>query len=147
MRVLVKLSIPGSGKFEITPTVNISSHGTRVVTRSLWKTNEHLLVRSIRGNLYSRARVAYCQSLTDDSYAVGLQLYHPTKDWTTLGERPGGVDSAREHRTLSEPQTEQEKAIEVFREIYEMLEDYAPAWYSEELHERAKKALRVLGRR
>jgi hypothetical protein len=41
---------------------------------------------------------------------------------------------------------ERERAIDVFQEIYKLLEDYAPAWFSEELHERMKAALRILGR-
>jgi len=31
-------------------------------------------------------------------------------------------------------------------ELYQLLEGYAPAWYTEELHERAEAALRALGR-
>ena len=30
---------------------------------------------------------------------------------------------------------------EVLREIFELLEDYAPSWYTEELHNRAAAAL------
>jgi len=41
---------------------------------------------------------------------------------------------------------ERERSIDVFQEIYKLLEDYAPAWYSEELHGRTKAALRILGR-
>jgi|SRR5271167_2790027 len=62
------------------------------------------------------------------------------------GKKLGRVDPARRPVILSGLQPEQEKAIDVFREIYGMLEDYAPAWYSEELHERAKRALRALAR-
>jgi hypothetical protein len=34
------------------------------------------------------------------------------------------------------------KAIEVFAELYELLEEYRPAWYGEDLHARAQDALR-----
>ena len=37
-------------------------------------------------------------------------------------------------------------AAEVFAEMFELLEDYAPAWYSEDLHDRALAALRHLKR-
>jgi len=47
---------------------------------------------------------------------------------------------------LTRLQTEQWKATEVFNEIYQLLEDLAPVWYSEELRKRAKKALLLLGR-
>jgi hypothetical protein len=33
---------------------------------------------------------------------------------------------------------------EVFRELFNLLEQYAPAWYTEEHHKRAVAALRVL---
>jgi hypothetical protein len=35
-------------------------------------------------------------------------------------------------------------AVEALAELYELLEEYAPTWYSEELHHRAEAALRVL---
>jgi hypothetical protein len=41
---------------------------------------------------------------------------------------------------------ERERTIDVFQEIYKLLEDYAPAWYSEELHGRTEAALRIFGR-
>jgi len=35
-------------------------------------------------------------------------------------------------------------AVEVLAELYELLEEYGPSWYSEELHHRAEAALRLL---
>lgn len=35
-------------------------------------------------------------------------------------------------------------AVEVLAELYELLEEYGPSWYSEELHHRAAAALRLL---
>jgi len=84
-RMLVRLWNPENGRFEIAPILDISCHGARVVSRSSWQSNEQLLVQSIRGKLYSQARVVHCRSLADNSYMVGLELYHPTKDWTTSG--------------------------------------------------------------
>jgi hypothetical protein len=83
MRMFVKLSDPVNGEFELASTVDISCHGARVVSRSFREPDQLLLIRSIRGSLYSHARVVHCESITADSYAVGLQLYHPTGDWTT----------------------------------------------------------------
>lgn len=88
LKMFVKLSDPENGKFELTTTVDISCHGARVVSRSFREPDQHVLIRSIRGNLYSHARVVHCRSLTDNSYAVGLELYHPTGDWTTPVEPP-----------------------------------------------------------
>ena len=33
------------------------------------------------------------------------------------------------------------QAVETFAQMFELLEDYAPTWYSEELHHRAEAAL------
>ena len=35
-------------------------------------------------------------------------------------------------------------AVEALAELYELLEEYAPVWYSEDLHHRAEAALRIL---
>lgn len=39
---------------------------------------------------------------------------------------------------------EKSVAVETLAELYELLEEYAPMWYSEDLHHRAEAALRVL---
>lgn len=35
-------------------------------------------------------------------------------------------------------------AVQALAELYELLEEYGPTWYTEELHHRAEAALRVL---
>jgi len=45
--------------------------------------------------------------------------------------------------TIDRPVSRSE-AVYVFEELFELLEDYAPVWYSEELHYRAEAALRHL---
>ena len=82
MRMFVKLSVRGSENFELTPTINVSCHGARVETKKLWQSGEQLWVRSIRGNLFSFARVAYCEPQQNGTYAMGLNLQFPTGDWT-----------------------------------------------------------------
>ena len=82
MRMFVKLSVRGSNAFELTPTINVSCHGARVETKKQWEFGEQVWVRSIRGNLFSFARVAYCQLQANGTYAMGLNLQFPTGDWT-----------------------------------------------------------------
>lgn len=82
LKMFVKLSSPGNPSSEIAPTIDISCHGARVVTRRNWRRDEHLSVRSIRGNLYSRARVVHCQPHKGDSFVIGIEMYYPTGDWT-----------------------------------------------------------------
>jgi hypothetical protein len=38
---------------------------------------------------------------------------------------------------------EQPEAIEVLEELFLLLEEYAPAWYTERLHNRVRSALRL----
>ncbi len=62
MKVLVELCSFENVTYELTYTVDVSAHGARVLTKNPWQSNQHLTVRSVQGNMYSRARVAYCQS-------------------------------------------------------------------------------------
>lgn len=82
MRMFLKLSVRGSESFELSPTINVSLHGARVEMKRPVECGEQLWVRSIRGNLYSHARVAYCNRQENNSYVVGLNLQFPTGDWT-----------------------------------------------------------------
>jgi hypothetical protein len=43
-----------------------------------------------------------------------------------------------------ERQMTRTEAAEVFAELFALLEDYAPTWYSEDLHNRAEAALEAL---
>ena len=82
LKMFVKLSSPGNPSSEIAPTIDISCHGARVVTRKRWQPNDQISVRSIRGNLYSRARVVHCHPHKGESFVIGIQMYYPTGDWT-----------------------------------------------------------------
>ncbi len=88
LKMFVKISDPSTGAFEVTSTIDVSCHGARVVTKSLWDTNHDLLVQPIRGSLSSRGRVAHCETRHDGSYEMGLELYPPTEDWTRSGKLP-----------------------------------------------------------
>ena len=74
--------------FELASTLDVSCHGARVVTKTPWQPNQHLSLRLIRGGLFSRARVVHCQRHTYDSFAVGLEIYYPERDWTTASKAP-----------------------------------------------------------
>ena len=62
-------------------TENVSVRGARVVTSKPWRPNDRLNVRSLLGNFRSRARVVYCETLKNGSYAVGLQLLAAAGNW------------------------------------------------------------------
>ena len=61
-------------------TENVSTHGARVVSSKPWKRNERLNLHSL-GRFRARARVAYCEPLGVNSFAIGLQLLAATGKW------------------------------------------------------------------
>ena len=85
-KLLLELHSFQNAAHEITSTVNVSLHGARVLTKSPWAPNQDVSVRSFPGHLHSRAHVVYCKPLPDDSFSVGLELFHPTGDWPELSE-------------------------------------------------------------
>jgi hypothetical protein len=69
---------PGS---ESTFTENVSAHGARVVSTRRWEQNERLLFVSRTGEFRSSARVAYCQPLQGDGFAIGVEFLEPQGRW------------------------------------------------------------------
>src|SRR5271170_7756088 len=70
--------MPGS---ESTFTENVSARGARVVSTRRWEKGEPLTFASRTGAFRSLARVAYCQSLHGDGYAVGVEFLDPAGRW------------------------------------------------------------------
>ena len=61
---------------------------------------------------------------------------------------PFEVESFPKHRTGgTEMNLQLLMAAGVLTELYDLLEGYAPSWYSQQHHERAEAALRVLNQR
>jgi len=55
-------------------TENISSRGMRVQTDRPWKLDTRLVVETSHGERSARARVVYCETLSDATFAVGLEF-------------------------------------------------------------------------
>jgi hypothetical protein len=72
---------------ETTFTENVSARGARVLSIRRWSPNDHLSFESLPGNFRAKARVAYCERLRDDGYAVGLEFLEPAGHWV-LGPLP-----------------------------------------------------------
>lgn len=87
-RMFVRLSLPDSNQFEMAQTIDISRHGACVATKKSWQPDQHLLLRSLRGNFTSYARVVHCEFLAENSYSLGLELYNPVGDWTASTRSP-----------------------------------------------------------
>jgi len=62
-------------------TENVSGHGVRVVSSNPLKRNERLNLWSLPGDFRARARVVYCESLGQHSFAIGLQLLAASGEW------------------------------------------------------------------
>ena len=69
---------PGS---ESTFTENVSARGARVVSVRRWEQNERLSFASRTGEFRSPARVAYCQSLQGEGFAIGVEFLEPKGRW------------------------------------------------------------------
>jgi len=63
-------------------TENVSPRGARLVTRRCWQPNDQLQIQSLSANLQCRARVAYCETLHDNKFAIGLELLGPPSHWS-----------------------------------------------------------------
>jgi hypothetical protein len=66
---------------ESTFTENVSARGARVVSVRRWDKGESLTFVSRTGEFRSLARVAYCQSLHGDGYAIGVEFLDPSGRW------------------------------------------------------------------
>ncbi len=75
---------PGS---ESTFTENVSARGARVVSVRRWDQDEHLTFASRTGEFRSSARVAYCQSLQGDGFAIGVEFLEPKGRWVVQSPR------------------------------------------------------------
>jgi hypothetical protein len=75
---------PGS---ESTFTENVSARGARVVSVRRWNQGERLTFASRTGEFRSSARVAYCQSLQGDGFAIGVEFLEPKGRWVVQSPR------------------------------------------------------------
>jgi hypothetical protein len=70
--------LPGA---ESTFTENVSAGGARVVSTRRWDKGAQILFASRSGDFRSEARVAYCQPIHGDGYAIGVQFLDPQGRW------------------------------------------------------------------
>jgi PilZ domain len=85
LKIFVNLYSPETHAFEVGQTSDVSCHGARVLTRTFWKPNLSVSIRSIRGDFYSRGRVVHCQRHRG-SFIVGLEMYYPEGNWATRSD-------------------------------------------------------------
>jgi hypothetical protein len=66
---------------ETTFTENVSSRGARVVTVRRWRPEDRLTIASLPGDFRATARVAYCQPMRGDGFAIGVEFLEPAGRW------------------------------------------------------------------
>ena len=76
--------VPGA---ESTFTENVSERGARVVSSRRWEPNDRLTFVSRSGEFRSAARVAYCQPMQGDGFAVGVEFLEPRGRWVVQNAR------------------------------------------------------------
>lgn len=72
------LKLPG---VETTFTENVSDSGARVVTVRRWRPDDRVWIASLGGDFLSLARVAYCEPLRGEGFAIGLEFLEPSGRW------------------------------------------------------------------
>jgi hypothetical protein len=70
--------VPGR---ESTFTENVSVKGARVVSVRRWEKGSPVEVTSHTGEFRSAARVAYCQPIRGDGYAIGVEFLETKGRW------------------------------------------------------------------
>ncbi len=76
--------VPGA---ESTFTENVSSNGARVVSVRRWDPDDRLVFTARNGEFRSSARVAYCQPLQGDGFAIGVEFLEPKGRWVVQSPR------------------------------------------------------------
>jgi hypothetical protein len=76
--------VPGA---ESTFTENVSARGARVVSTRRWEQGEPLTFVSRTGEFRSSARVAYCQPLHGDGFAIGVEFIELKGRWVVQSPR------------------------------------------------------------
>jgi hypothetical protein len=66
---------------EATFTENVSAKGARVVSVRRWDKGAQISFASRTGEFRSAARVAYCQPLRGEGYAIGVEFLEPVGRW------------------------------------------------------------------
>ncbi len=70
--------VPGT---ESTFTENVSTKGARVISVRRWEKGSPVVFASGTGEFRSAARVAYCQPIRGDGFAIGVEFLETKGRW------------------------------------------------------------------
>jgi len=89
VRLLVHIfSVRDPRLTELVSVENLSPRGARVTARRSWEPGSHLVIKSPSGVLGDRARVVYCQRVSEKGFALGLDFITQTSDWDSRSDKP-----------------------------------------------------------
>lgn len=66
---------------ELVSVENLSPRGARIVTERPWEPGSHVEIRSPHGDQQARARIVYCQTISERIFGVGLNFLSQTSEW------------------------------------------------------------------
>ncbi|HEV2490305.1 MAG TPA: hypothetical protein VGT03_10885 [Candidatus Acidoferrales bacterium] len=75
---------------ETTFTENVSTRGARVRSIRRWRSGESLWVMSVSEGFRSLARVAYCENLPGDGFAIGVEFLELEGQWVMAAPATSG---------------------------------------------------------
>jgi hypothetical protein len=82
--VSVEVFVPDDAeRKERTFTENVSAHGVRVLVHRQLRPKQQAVVFSQTEGVWSRAKVIYCQRVSENQFAVGLELSTSVKMWAS----------------------------------------------------------------
>ena len=67
---------------EKTLTENVSAHGARVLMHQMLQPKQLAVVISTNEGVWSRAKVVYCQRMSENRFAIGLELAGRVESWS-----------------------------------------------------------------
>ena len=76
--------VPGA---ESAFTENVSERGARVISVRRWEPDDRLMLSSRTGEFRSSARVAYCQPMQGDGFAIGVEFLETRGRWVVQNAR------------------------------------------------------------
>lgn len=77
-------SLSRSWSAEITSTHNTSPRGARVITQRLWEPGSLLVLKSLRGSFWAKARVVYWRGFSSRA-VIGLEFVAQGGVWPQSG--------------------------------------------------------------
>ena len=85
-RIPMSLAVQLSGTLkspgeETVFTENVSMRGARVVSIRRWQAEDRVNIKLLPGDFRAVARVAYCQRVRGEGFAVGLEFLEPQGRW------------------------------------------------------------------